>query len=153
MRAPRQVKVLKLEGFRGWGLRNGERATPGRIGLLQARLLKICGSLPRTGPAFGLDHGEKGYEACWRAPMELPAPAELHEAAAPGGWYAAAAHHGGYDAMGDALEDVLARWLPHSGFRRAEGPVVYLYLTDPREAAEADLRTEIRVPVVPDPIE
>ncbi len=147
------VRIIELDGHRGWGLRTDDPATPANIGLLQARLLKICGHLPRIGPAFGLDHGERGYAACWRAPVELPLPRALHEARAPGGWYAVATHEGGYDAMGDTVEGVLTGWLPHSGFRRKEGPLIYRYVTDPRETAEADLRTEICVPVRPDPIE
>lgn len=147
------VRILELGAHRGWGLRGEAPATPERIGLLQARLLKICGRLPRIGPAFGLDHGAGGYQACWRAPVELPRPQGLAEARAPGGWYAVAIHEGGYDAMGGVPERILARWLPHSGFRRNEGPLLYRYLTDPRETTEADLRTEICVPVRPDPIE
>ncbi len=133
-------------------MRADERTTPENIGLLQARLLKICGNLPRMGPACGLDHGEKGYEACWKAPSELPAPEGLYEASVPEGWYAVATHHGGYDALGDTLRDVLTRWLPHSGFKRREGPFMYQYVTDPRETAEENLRTEICVPVQPDPV-
>ena len=80
-------------------------------------------------------------------------PEELHETDFPGGWHAVGAHIGGYDTLGLTLGEMLEKWLPHSGFRRREGPVVYRYLTDPRETAEAEIRTEICVPVQPDPIE
>ena len=47
---------------------------------------------------------------------------------------------------------MLTQWLPHSGKKR-EGPLMYRYITDPRETTESDIRTEICVPVQPDPIE
>lgn len=153
MNTPPAVTVLELDGYDGWGLRIDERATPERIGLLQARLLKICENLPRTAAPYGLDHGENGYEACRRASLGLPSPEELQKTNAPGGWHAVATHDGRYDTLGETLGGILTRWLPHSGFKRAEGPLIYRYITDPRETTEADARTEICVPVRPDPIE
>lgn len=147
------VKILELDGLKLWALRTDAPATPENIGLTQARLLRICANLPGTGPACGLDYGEGGYEACWRALTDLPRPEELHETDLPGGWHAVGAHTGGYDTLRLRLGEMLDQWLPHSGFRRREGPVMYRYLTDPRETAEADIRTEICVPVQPDPIE
>lgn len=153
MRPSQPVKVLELAGMKYWTLRTEAPATPEIIGLTQARLLKICGNLPGIGPACGLDHGDKGYEACRRALTDLPRPEELHETDFPGGWHAAGEHTGGYDTLSVTLEEMLEKWLPHSGFKRREGPVVYRYITDPRDTAEADIRTEICVPVQPDPIE
>lgn len=153
MRPSQPVKVLKLDGLKLWALRTDAPATPETIGLTQARLLKICANLPRIGPACGLDHGEGGYEACRGALSDLPRPEELHETNFPGGWHAVGVHTGGYEALCVTLGEMLEQWLPHSGFKRREGPVVYRYITDPRETAEADIRTEICVPVQPDPIE
>lgn len=153
MRPTQTVKVIELEGFKGWTLRTDTLASPEVIGLTQARLLKICGDIPRLGPAYGLDHGEEGYEACRQAITELPAPSGLHETNFPSGWHAVGTHVGGYDTLGLTLEEMLEQWLPHSGFKRREGPLAYRYVTDPRETAEADIRTEICIPVQPDPIE
>ena len=153
MRTSQTVKILELDALKGWALRTDERTTPENMGLMQARLLKICENLPRIGPAYGLDHGEKGYEACWKAFVELPAPGELHETNLPGGWHAVGTHIGGYDTICDTVEKMLTQWLPHSGFKRREGPLMHRYITDPRETREADIRTEICVPVQPDPIE
>ncbi len=153
MRTSQPVRILELDGFKGWALRADEHATSEYIGLIQARLLKICANLPRTAPAYGLDHGDKGYEACWKALSDLPMPEELHETNFPGGWHAVGTHLGGYDTLCDTVEKMLTQWLPHSGFRKREGPLMYRYITDPRETREADIRTEICVPVQPDPIE
>ncbi len=147
------VKILELDGLKFWALRTDAPATPEIIGLTQARLLRICANLPGVGPACGFDHGEEGYEACRWALTDLPMPEELYETDFPGGWHAVGTHTGGYDTLGLTLGEMLEKWLPHSGFRRREGPVVYRYLTDPRETAEDDIRTEICVPVQPDPIE
>ncbi len=153
MRTSQPVKILELTGFKGWALRADTHATPENIGLMQARLLKICRNLPRIGPACGLDYGEKGYEACRRALTDLPKPEDLHETNFPGGWHAVGTHIGGYDTLAVTLGEMLELWLPHSGFKRREGPLVYRYIADPRETIETDIRTEICVPVQPDPIE
>ena len=153
MSTSQPVKILELDVLKSWALRTDERTTPENMGLMQARLLKICENLPRIGPAYGLDHGEEGYEACWRALSELPTPKELNETNLPGGWHAVGTHIGGYDTLTATLEEMFDQWLPHSGFKRREGPLMYRYITDPRETREADLRTEICLPVQPDPIE
>ena len=118
MRTSPPVKVLELDGLKCWALRTDAPATPEIIGLTQARLLRICGNLPKIAPAYGLDHGEKGYEACRRALTDLPMPDALYETDFPGGWHAVGAHTGGYDTLGLALGEMLEKWLPHSGFRR-----------------------------------
>ena len=153
MNATQPVKILELDAIQGWALRTEAAASPEIIGLTQARLLRICGNLPAIGPAYGLDYGECGYEACRRALTDLPRPEELHETNFMGGWHAVGTHTGGYDTLRLTLGEMLDKWLPHSGFKRREGPVMYRYMTDPRETAEADTRTEICVPVQPDPIE
>ncbi|MEA9472116.1 GyrI-like domain-containing protein [Xanthomonas campestris] len=43
---------------------------------------------------------------------------------------------------------LLADWLPGSGHALRDAPPHYLYLDDPETVAEADLRADIRVPVV-----
>ena len=62
-------------------------------------------------------------------------------------------HIGGYDTLTATLEEMFDQWLPYSGFKKREGPLMYRYIADPRETIETDLRTEICLPVQPDPIE
>ncbi len=147
------VKVLEIKGLKAWSLRVPGPATPENIGLAQARLLRACAHLPALGSAFGLDYGEGGYAACRPASSEFPLPHGLEVVDFRGGWYAVSIHRGGYDTLGTTLRNVLAHWLPHGGFARREAALLYRYLTDPRETSEADARTEVCVPVRPDPIE
>ena len=83
----------------------------------------------------------------------LPLPEGLTETEAPGGWYAIAVHAGRLDRLDNTARKIIEEWLPHGGFRQTEGPILERYLTDPRETAEADLRTEVCIPIQPDPIE
>ncbi len=146
------VKAAELAPVRGAALRSEGEITPEKSGLLWGRLLQRSADTPSTGPAFGLRH-ENAYEACWALPPGLPLPEGLTETEASGGWHAAAVHAGAYDRLGETIEKILNEGLPHSGFRRAGGPIIERYLTDPRETPEADLRTEVCIPVRPDPVE
>ncbi len=146
------VKVTQIEPVRGAALRMEGEPTPEKAGLLWGRLLQRCRDAPSAGPAFGLRR-EDAYEACWAVPPGVPLPDGLAETEAPGGWYAVAVQAGAYDQLGGTVKRILEEWLPHGGFRRREGPIVERYLNDPRETPEADLRTEVCIPVQPDPIE
>lgn len=146
------VKVVERAPVRGAALRLKGELTPETIGLLWGRLLLQCADMPFTGPAFGL-HQDKKYAACWALPAGFPLPEGFNEADAPGGWHAVTVHLGAYDRLSDTVEKILSGWLPHSGFRRADGPIVEVYLNDPRETKEEDLQTEVCIPIQPDPIE
>ncbi len=146
------VKVTEREPVRGAALRLEGTPTPEKTGLFWGRLLQLCADVPSNGPAFDICY-ENAYEACWALPPGLPLPDGLIETEAPGGWYAVAVHAGAYDRLPETVERILAEWLPHGGFRRGEGPIIERYLNDPRETPEADLRTEVCIPVRPDPIE
>lgn len=148
-----RVKVEKREAASGAGLKLASGTGPEETGRLWGQLFNICPDLPAPENAFGLHEGDGGYAACWIVPGGRPAPDGLSPADMPGGWYAVAVHEGGYDGIGDTIRRMIDEWLPHGGFRRVEGPVVERYLNDPRDTPEGALRTEICLPVVPDPIE
>ncbi len=152
MDAKFRVKVEKREAARGAGMRIEGEITPEGAGLLWGRLLLRCERVASAGPPFGLRF-EGGYAACWAIPPGYPLPEGLIECEAPAGWYAAAIHEGAYDRIDDTLRRMEEEWLPHSGFRRGESPLLERYLTDPREVPEAGLLSEICLPVEPDPIE
>ncbi|MEE9274959.1 MAG: GyrI-like domain-containing protein [bacterium] len=152
--------MRQIEPARGAALRLEGEATPEGAGLIWGRLLLRCAGVPAAGPPFGLLHEEGNeagacgaYEACWALPPGYPVPEGLAESESPGGWYAVALHEGGFDRLGETLRRIREEWLPHGGFRRREGPILERYLNDPRETAEEDLRTEVCLPVAPDPIE
>ncbi len=174
------VKVERREAVRGAGLRESAEVlieastevstevSTEAAGRLWGRLISRCGSWPAGGwPAagalaagtltagapFGLRQEDGGYAACRAIPPGAPVPERLSEIEMPGGWYAGAVHKGAYDRIGDTLRRIEEEWLPYGGFRRVAGPVVERYLNDPREVPEAGLRTEVCLPVAPDPIE
>ena len=147
------VKVEKREGASGAGLKLASGARSEEAGRLWGQLFNICGDLPAPEYAFGLHEGDGGYAACWIFSGGRPAPDGLSPADMPGGWYAVSVHEGGFEAIGDTIRRMTDEWLPHGGFLRVEGPVVERYLNDPRGTPEGALRTEICLPVAPDPIE
>ncbi|MDA1001216.1 MAG: GyrI-like domain-containing protein [bacterium] len=148
-----KVNVREIEALRSAALRLDEAPSPEKTGLIWGRLYTRCAGTPAAGPAFGLLYEGEGYEACWPLLPGQPIADGLRERTTETGWYAAAIHEGGYDRLRETFVEILEKWLPHSGFRRREGPLLERYLIDPRDAAEADLRTEACVPVAPDPIE
>ncbi|MEA9737608.1 AraC family transcriptional regulator [Xanthomonas campestris pv. raphani] len=75
-------------------------------------------------------------------------PAPLHVRVLGEGALAVLRHTGSYAGLEDALDRLLADWLPGSGHALRDAPLHYLYLDDPETVAEADLRADIRVPVV-----
>lgn len=143
------VRVEQRGPLRGAALPAEGGAAPEAIGRAWGRLLLRCEGVPAAGPPFGLRQEDGRYEACWALYPGQPLPEGLREAEAPGGWYAVALHEGAYGRLEESLRHVLAEWLPRAGFLRREGPSIERLLTDPRSAAEADLRTEVLVPVEP----
>ncbi|CAE1138074.1 GyrI-like domain-containing protein [Xanthomonas euroxanthea] len=81
------------------------------------------------------------------AALAPPAPLQLRQL--DGGTHAVLRHIGAYAGIEDALDLLLAQWLPHSGYVLRAAPLHYLYLDDPEAVAEAALRADIRVPVQP----
>ncbi|TKA20979.1 AraC family transcriptional regulator [Xanthomonas euvesicatoria pv. citrumelonis] len=73
--------------------------------------------------------------------------APLHLRQLSGGLHAVVRRVGNYAGLEDALDHVLACWLPDSGYTLREAPLHYLYLDDPETVAEAELRADIRLPV------
>jgi len=147
------VTIEKRGPARGAGLALNELVTPESSGRLWGRLYLCCKNLPATDPPFGLRHGAERYEACWPLLPGHPLSEGLAEFELPGGLYAVAVHEGAYDKIAQTLEGMLKKWLPQSGFSRGDGPVIERYLNDPRGVPEEGLRTEVCLPVTPDPVE
>ncbi|MGQ5315069.1 AraC family transcriptional regulator [Xanthomonas arboricola pv. corylina] len=81
------------------------------------------------------------------AALSPPAPLQLRQL--DSGAHAVLRHVGPYAGIEDALDRVLAQWLPDSGYVLRDAPLHYLNLDDPEAVAEAELRADIRVPVRP----
>ena len=74
-------------------------------------------------------------------------PSSLSELELPAGQYAVAIHVGSYSGLGDAWARYTGQWLPQSGYRRGEGVAFEKYLNTPQHTAEAELRTELYLPL------
>ncbi|WP_434027447.1 AraC family transcriptional regulator [[Pseudomonas] boreopolis] len=79
------------------------------------------------------------------APVAPPSPFATRTLG--GGRYALLRHVGPYDRLEDALDRLLAEWLPGSGHALRDAPVHYLFLDDPEEVPAAILRADVCVPL------
>lgn len=79
----------------------------------------------------------------------VAAPAPFVPRTLGDGLHAVLRHVGPYERLEDALDRLLAEWLPGSGQQLRDAPVYYLFLDDPEEVPAAILRADICVPVQP----
>lgn len=87
------------------------------------------------------------YYAAVVSPEDWPCEAEVEMLDVPGGLYAMHCLAGPYSRITAAINALYARWLPGSGFEPDDRPMLERYLNSPRDAAQADLRTELLIPV------
>ncbi|MGU7784103.1 AraC family transcriptional regulator [Burkholderia sp. PU8-34] len=80
------------------------------------------------------------------APDVEPAP-PVERVTVPGGEYAVLLHTGPYADLKAAYQWLYGDWLRHSGREAADAPPFELYLNTPMDAAPAELRTEIYLPL------
>lgn len=79
-------------------------------------------------------------------PAADPAP-EMHAAHTSGGLHLLCRHSGSFDGLLDTVDALYAAALGVPGLEFEDAPPVFHYLDDPEETPEADLRTDIYVPV------
>ncbi len=79
-------------------------------------------------------------------PAADPAP-EMHAAQTHGGLHLLCRHSGSFDGLLDTVDALYAAALGVPGLEFEDAPPVFHYLDDPEETPEADLRTDIYVPV------
>lgn len=119
------------------------------------RLRRLIGELPGT-VWLGMcreDAGEPGsglrYHAA-AAPAEALAHAmhpDIERIDIPAGLYACHRLAGPYTRINAAFDALYARWLPASGYEPDDRPALERYLNSPHNAAPAELRTDLLVPV------
>lgn len=76
-----------------------------------------------------------------------PVPEPLQEVVLPAGLCAVLHYKGPYTAIKVAYDYLYGDWLPKSGKEPADLPPYELYLNDPAETDESELRTNIVVPL------
>jgi AraC family transcriptional regulator len=74
-------------------------------------------------------------------------PAPMEQLLIEGGRYASLRHVGSFLGLEDSTDLILAQWLPASGERLRDAPIVYAYQDDPEQVPEPVLRTDILVPL------
>lgn len=111
----------------------------------------------RVGPGIGYmpDDMMNTPAADWRYQAHyyihdgdpIPADPEVHEALLDIGKVAVFPHLGAYAALPAAWGRVFAELLPASGLTLRHAPALEIYVSDPNHTPEAELLTEICIPV------
>lgn len=65
-----------------------------------------------------------------------------------GGTYAVLEHKGPYATLKAAYEWFYGKWLPNSGLEPKDAPPLEVYINDPKITPSAELRTDIRLPLL-----
>jgi len=116
----------------------------GQAGLIRGKpmMLALYHDDPETTP-----EAELSSDAAIVVPEDAKVPAGLNEHRLPGGRYACTVHVGPYEQLGDTWSRFMGQWLPHSGERMAPGASFENYLNSPMEVAQAELQTELYIPL------
>jgi AraC family transcriptional regulator len=116
----------------------------GSAGLLRegAIMLGIYYDDPETTPAEHLQ-SDAGITVHKSAAL----PGGLGETTLPAGKYARTTHLGSYETLGDTWSRLMGEWLPSSGKRVGSGSSYEVYRNNPSNAAPADLRTHLYLPI------
>jgi AraC family transcriptional regulator len=81
-------------------------------------------------------------------PADARLPGGLLEIEIGAGRFACATHVGSYATLGDSCaRRLMGEWLPASGHRVGAGDAYELYRNNPMSTPEAELRTEMYVPI------
>ncbi len=93
------------------------------------------------------DFGEKAttFECAIPVPGPFTASGEVQSSSVGGGEAAFAVHVGPYKKIGETWGALMA-WVAQQG-RTPAGPTFEIYIDDPGEVAEAELKTELYVPL------
>ncbi|MGJ7563694.1 AraC family transcriptional regulator [Variovorax sp. RB2P76] len=76
-----------------------------------------------------------------------PEDGETETLELPAGRYALHCLSGPYSRINAAINALYARWLPASGYEPDDRPTLEHYLNSPRTASQAELRTDLLVPI------
>ncbi|MBX9467469.1 MAG: AraC family transcriptional regulator [Rhizobium sp.] len=97
-------------------------------------------------PDLGPEHALRS-RACLPIPVSVAIDTPLVETVLRGGCYAKLSYKGPYADMRSAYRWLLGVWLPASGYESDDAPIFEAYLNDPRHVPQAELRTDIHLPL------
>jgi AraC family transcriptional regulator len=112
---------------------------------LTERMLGIYG-IPLDDPASIAEDALR-YDACFAFGDVPEPPAPFAIAMLPSGPHAVMRHHGSYDGLEDADQQLIGDWLLQSGREPADAPLYHHFHNDPEHTPEAELITDILLPL------
>ena len=86
-------------------------------------------------------------DACVELRTDEEPPPGIELGPVGGGRYAVYRLLGSYDGSGPAYRRLFGEWLPHSGESMADGPCMEIYRNSPMDTSEANLATDLCVPL------
>jgi len=89
------------------------------------------------------------YDCCISVGEEFQAERDVGVQMLGGQEYAKYTHKGPYMKLAESYEKVCGEWLPQRGREAFPEPCIKIYLNDPAKTPEADLLTDIHVPLTP----
>ncbi|MGL6290698.1 MAG: AraC family transcriptional regulator [Silanimonas sp.] len=151
--APCRVEVVSLSPFRALLQRavGGDEAVAAAFGALFEKAA-LEGLLEHVAGLWGIDWDDRRDvdESECRADCLLAitdAAVATSTTHCGGGRYARMQVTGSYAGLEPAIDTLLADWLPSSGERLRDAPILLNYLDDPETTPEAALRTDILLPL------
>lgn len=101
------------------------------------------------GVASGDPEDALAFAYCAAAEAQDPwtDESEIEALDIPAGRYAVHTLAGPYSRINAAIDALFAHWLPDSGFEPDDRPTLEHYLNSPRQVAQADLRTDLLIPI------
>lgn len=108
----------------------------------QTEILGVCYDDPDVTPADKIR-----YDACLSVVGEVVESRGVCRQQLPAGLYACYLHKGPYNTLKEAYARLCGEWIPASGYAIRNAPSVERYLNSPDQTPEAELLTEIRIPV------
>ena len=95
-----------------------------------------------------VDEDQLRYDACL-ALGDVAVPAPYHLVDLPSGRHACLRLTGSYDGLEAASQHLAGDWLASSSHEPADAPLYYHFLNDPESTDEAELMTDILLPLAP----
>jgi AraC family transcriptional regulator len=123
--------------FMGWAFPRGLFGPNGKI-------LAIVHDDPEITPPEKLR-----YDVCITVDERFQPESSVGVQDIVGGEYAIVEHRGPYDRLGATYAALMGQWMPANDREPARAPFVEVYLNNPQQTAEKDLRTEIHAPLAP----
>ncbi len=153
-----RIEIREVPARRLFGLTH--RGPYPRIGEAFGRLegvLRRADMLPRMGTMIAVYHDMPGEAAeadlrsfaAFEVDETTEKPDGVEEMHLPGGAAAVLAHHGSYEALPAAWDDLTGRWLADSG-REPDGAPYELYHNTPEEVPPDRLVTDLHLPLKPE---